>query len=88
MTYKLEFEVKAKREWDKLDNNIKLALKEVLAKRLINPIIPKDRLSGTGQHECYKIKLRSFGYRLIYKVERNKVILIVIAIEAYKLIIK
>lgn len=37
MTYKLEFETKAKKEWDKLDPPVKRAFKEVLLRRLDSP---------------------------------------------------
>lgn len=80
MSYKLEFEIHAKKEWDKLDKSIKEAFKTVLVRRLENPIIPKDRLHGTGKHECYKIKLRNYGFRLVYKVEHDKIILVVISV--------
>lgn len=40
MNYKLEFITHAKREWDKLDNTIKQAFKEVLIRRLENPLVP------------------------------------------------
>lgn len=80
MTYSLEFETKAKKEWDKLDKTIKEAFKTVLLRRLDNPVIPKDRLSGTGKHECYKIKLRNYGYRLVYKIEHAKIVLLVISV--------
>lgn len=80
MSYSLEFESAAKKEWDKLDSTIKTAFKEVLKRRLINPIVPKDRLHGTGKNECYKIKLRTFGFRLVYKVENNKLVLLVISV--------
>jgi len=66
MSYSLEFETKAKKEWDKLDKNVKLAFKDVISRRLTNPVILKDRLHGTGKHECYKIKLRTYGFRLIW----------------------
>jgi mRNA interferase RelE/StbE len=49
-------------------------------RRLDNPIVPKDRLSGTGKHECYKIKLRNYGFRLAYKVDHDKIILLVIGV--------
>jgi mRNA interferase RelE/StbE len=80
MIYSLAFETKAKKEWDKLDNTIKQALKEVLIRRLDNPIVPKDRLHGTGKHECYKIKLRNYGYRLVYKIDHDVVVLLVISV--------
>jgi mRNA interferase RelE/StbE len=78
MIYKLEFELHTKKEWDKLDKPIKEAFKTVILRRLDNPIVSKDRLSGTSKHECYKIKLRNYGFRLAYKVDHDKIILLVI----------
>lgn len=80
MIYKLEFELHAKKEWDKLDKPIKEAFKTVLLRRLDNPIVPKDRLSGTGKHECYKIKLRNYGFRLAYKIDNDRIVLLVISV--------
>lgn len=80
MIYSLEFEARAKKEWDKLDNTIKSVFKEILKRRLQNPIVPKNRLHGTGKHECYKIKLHTQGYRLVYKVDHDKIILLVISV--------
>nr|WP_227712937.1 MULTISPECIES: type II toxin-antitoxin system RelE/ParE family toxin [unclassified Moraxella] len=45
---------------------------------LQNPHIIANRLSG-GQN-LYKIKLRSAGYRLVYQVEDDKVVVFVIAV--------
>ncbi|OPH38378.1 type II toxin-antitoxin system RelE family toxin [Moraxella equi] len=45
---------------------------------LQNPHIIANRLSG-GQN-LYKIKLRSAGYRLVYQVEDDKVMVFVIAV--------
>ena len=45
---------------------------------LQNPHIIANRLSG-GQN-LYKIKLRSVGYRLVYQVEDDKVVVFVIAV--------
>lgn len=80
MKYSLEFESTAKKEWDKLDNTIKSMFKNVLQRILINPIVPKDRLHGTKPPECYKIKLRTLGYRLVYKVESDKLVLLIISV--------
>lgn len=91
MTYKIKFLPKAEKEWQKLDNPIREAFKKALAKRIVNPIVPKDRLSGTKK-ECYKIKLRNFGFRLVYTLEQEQIILVVIAVgkrendEIYKLL--
>lgn len=89
MIYKLTFLKSAKKEWDKLGNPIKKQFKEKLEKRLVNPHIPKDALHGLSS--CYKIKLRASGYRLVYKVFENKIVVQVIAVgkrnnmDVYKL---
>ncbi len=76
--YKLDFDPRAKREFDRLGIQIKRQLQKKLAQRLIEPRVQADRLSG--MQDCYKIKLRSAGYRLIYRVEDDIVVVFVIAI--------
>ena len=49
-----------------------------LAKRLIEPIAPSDKLSG--YENIYKIKLRSSGFRLAYEVREDKIIVVVLAV--------
>jgi mRNA interferase RelE/StbE len=78
MTYKLTFLEPAKKEWDRLSKQIQIDFKKKLSKRLENPIILKDKLSGLK--DCYKIKLRTVGYRLIYKVYEDRVVVQVIAV--------
>ncbi len=78
MSYKLYFIKKSKKEWDKLNPTIKEQFKKKLAKRLIEPIVPKDKLSG--YENVYKIKLRNWGYRLVYEVKEDKIIIVVLAI--------
>lgn len=80
MTYELNFTPSAKKEWDKLDNSIKQMFKKALAKRLINPIVPASKLRDLPI-DCYKIKLRTIGYRLVYTIENNKLILLVLTIN-------
>lgn len=88
-TYKLEFHVLAKKEWDKLDGSLKEQFKKQLEKRLISPHVPSALLSKELEG-CYKIKLRTSGYRLVYEVIDKKVTIIVIAVgkrdkgEAYQ----
>lgn len=78
MTYKLKFLPSAKKEWEQLDNSIKSQFKNKLGKCLENPHIPANRLTG---FDCaYKIKLRSAGYRLVYEVDDQEVIVFVIAV--------
>ena len=50
-----------------------------LAQRVLNPHVPGDRLSGSKKRR-YKIKLRSIGYRLIYEVIDQQLIILVIAV--------
>ncbi|WP_341795142.1 type II toxin-antitoxin system RelE family toxin [Rickettsia endosymbiont of Rhinocyllus conicus] len=40
--------------------------------------IPKDAISGGNN--LYKIKLKSVGYRLVYEVDDNRIIILVLAI--------
>ena len=77
-TYSLDFLKDAKREWDRLDESIRIQFRKKLAQRLANPHVPSARLSGMPN--CYKIKLRSVGYRLIYQVEDETVTVVVVAI--------
>ncbi len=78
MTYKLKFLPSAKKEWDKLDNGIKAQFKRKLEKCLKNPHILANRL--TGFDRAYKIKLRAVGYRLVYEVDDQEIIVFVIAV--------
>jgi len=92
MTSKLVFKQDAKKEWDKLDSTIKNQFKKKLIERLINPRIESSRLSG--MQDCYKIKLRSAGYRLVYQVRDNELLISVVAIgkrdrnQVYKIAVK
>jgi mRNA interferase RelE/StbE len=78
MSYKLAFLPSARKEWDKLDNSIKHQFKTKLAERLLDPHIISARLSGMA--DCYKIKLRASGYRLVYRVDDHAITVIVVAV--------
>ncbi|MFP4683717.1 MAG: type II toxin-antitoxin system RelE family toxin [Ectothiorhodospira sp.] len=78
MTYKLQFLPVALKEWEKLGGPVKNQFKKKLAARLENPRVPADRL--TGYDSVYKIKLRSAGYRLVYEVVDEALIVYVLAI--------
>ena len=66
MTYSLEFDQRALKEWHKLGDTIRQQFKKKLAEILENPRIEANRLRELP--DCYKVKLRSAGYRLIYQV--------------------
>ena len=76
--YSLEFNVQAKKEWDKLNSTIRLQLAKKLKERLANPRVEPDKLRDMP--DCYKIKLRSVGYRLVYEVIDSRLVVMVIAV--------
>lgn len=78
MTYRLLFKTAAKKEWDKLDSTIRAQFKKKLVERLESPRVESARLSG--MQDCYKIKLRSAGYRLVYQVRDGELVVSVIAV--------
>lgn len=78
MSYELDFLEKALEEWNNLNPSIKQPLKKKLMKVLENPRVPKNKLSGHPNR--YKIKLRSVGYRLVYEVIDDEIIVLVIAV--------
>lgn len=66
MTYELEFDPRALKEWRKLGDTVKAQFKKKLASVLVNPRNESARLHDLP--DCYKIKLKSSGYRLVYQV--------------------
>ena len=78
MTYELEFHPLALKEWDTLGSTIKEQFKKKLRQRLENPKVAKDKLSGF--ETVYKIKLKTVGYRLAYRVEEDVLIVLVLAV--------
>ncbi|HAC7000516.1 TPA: type II toxin-antitoxin system RelE/ParE family toxin [Salmonella enterica subsp. enterica serovar Derby] len=78
MSYEIEFFEEALNEWRRLDSSIRDQLKKKLSKLLEEPRRPANRLHGLDG--CYKIKLRSAGVRLVYKVEDGELVILVIAI--------
>ena len=78
MTYKLRFHELALAEWRKLDGSVREPLKRKIAERLERPQVPSAALSGMA--DCYKIKLRGVGYRLVYRVDEEMMFVTVIAV--------
>lgn len=78
MNYELEFEEHALKEFKKLGAPLREQFKKKLKEILVNPHIPANRLSSMP--DCYKIKLRSAGYRLVYQAIDEKVIVLVLAV--------
>ncbi|MBQ9451980.1 MAG: type II toxin-antitoxin system RelE/ParE family toxin [Desulfovibrio sp.] len=78
MIYRLRFHELALKEWQKLDSTIREQFKKKLSERLEHPHIPSAALSRIP--DCYKIKLRQSGYRLVYRVEDDILYVTVISI--------
>lgn len=78
MHYELVFKDEALKEWKKLDSHLREVFKSKLAERLKKPHIPSSLLRGMS--DCYKIKLRGAGYRLVYQVRDKEVVVVVIAV--------
>ncbi|AZE14667.1 mRNA interferase RelE [Pseudomonas chlororaphis subsp. aureofaciens] len=78
MTYKLQFLPSARKEWDKLGHTLREQFKKKLAEHLEMPRVPADALHGMA--DCYKIKLKASGYRLVYQVIEDQVVVSVVAV--------
>lgn len=78
MTYKLAFLPSALKEWEKLGATARAQFKKKLAERLAAPHVESARLSGMP--DCYKIKLRAAGFRLVYRVDDAVVTVVVVAV--------
>ena len=78
MSYSLRFHELALKEWKRLDSTLQEQFKKKLKERLENPRVPLAALSG--MKDCYKIKLKAAGYRLVYRVEDDIVYVTVISV--------
>ena len=78
MNYELKFKEEALREWKALDGSIREIFKKKLKERLADPKVPSAKLRTMS--DCYKIKLRGPGYRLVYQVRDNELVIVVIAV--------
>ena len=78
--YRLQFVPSAWAEWQKLDGSVKEPLRKLLKKRLDNPHVPGSALHGELAG-YYKIKLNKQGYRLVYGVEDDVLIVMVMAVD-------
>ncbi len=77
--YRLKFLPEALAEWNALDGSVKDVLKKLLQKRLAQPRLPGAELHGELR-DCYKIKLLKQGYRLVYQVEDDVLVVLVLAV--------
>ena len=81
MNYDLAIHPAAEKEWRKLDGAVKRRFKEKLAsERLIQPRSEKDALYALP--DCYKIKITTPQYRLVYHVDDIKKIVTILAVAS------
>ncbi len=78
MSYELNFHPDALDEWRKLDKSVREQFKKKLAERLENPRVPGSQLSGAKDR--FKIKLRNAGFRLVYEVRDQQLVVLVVAV--------
>ena len=77
-TYRLEFLPSALKEWRKLGATLRHQFAKKLDERLATPRVPSAKLSEFP--DCYKIKLRKAGYRLVYRVDDDRIVVMVVAV--------
>ena len=78
--YRLLFLPSALKEWQALDGSVKEPMRKLLRKRLNNPHVPGGALHG-GLAGYYKIKLKKLGFRLVYGVEDDALVFVVMAVD-------
>ncbi|WP_273692383.1 type II toxin-antitoxin system RelE family toxin [Ketogulonicigenium vulgare] len=78
MSYKLEFLPSALKEWRKLDSVIADQFRRKLLKLRDNPRV--SSLALRNLKDCYKVKLASAGFRLVYQVVDDRMIVQVVAV--------
>ena len=77
-TYRLVFRKRAQKAFDKLGTAVQRQLAKKLTERLSNSRVSAHALQDMPN--CYRIKLRSAGFRLIYRVEDERMVVLVIAV--------
>jgi addiction module toxin, relE/stbE family len=77
----IKFHPKAKKEFAKLDDDIRKRFDATLRKIAEDPTkIPESNKLHGGLEGCYKIKFRSIGYRMVYEVKEDVMIIYVLSV--------
>jgi len=82
--YSLKFLNSAKKEFSKLDKNIQKLIKEKLLILSNNPDELKNNIKPLKGEYKGKFRLRVNDYRIIYKIEDDKIMIVVIRIAHRK----
>ncbi|EAB6419079.1 type II toxin-antitoxin system RelE/ParE family toxin [Salmonella enterica subsp. enterica] len=78
MMYAVKFRKDAEKEWKKLEKTIQSQFAKQLIKRYKNPHVSSEKLRN--MQNCDKIKLRTSGFRLVYQVIDDVLIIVVVAV--------
>jgi len=78
MSFKLRFKEQALQEWHSLDSTIREQFAKKLRALKDSPRVKSAALNG--MKDCYKIKLRKAGYRLVYEVRDQELVILVVAV--------
>ena len=78
--YRLQFVPSSLADLKTLDESVKETFRKLIKKRLENPYVPGSELHG-AVNGCYKIKLRKLGFRLVYMIEDDALIVMVLAVD-------
>lgn len=87
-SYSIVFRPKAEKRFSKLDLAIRQQVARKLLERANNPRVQGDALSG--MKDCYRLKFRASGVRIVYQVRDFELVLLVLAVgrregeEAYE----
>ena len=79
--YRLAVQDAALVVWKKFDGTVKEPLRRQLKKRLEVPRVEGAQLHG-DQTDCYKIKLRPQGFRLVYQVHDQRQLVLINSVGA------
>ncbi|WP_042051882.1 type II toxin-antitoxin system RelE family toxin [Aeromonas dhakensis] len=77
--YELDFDEAAWEEWQRLDHAVRSQAAKKLAKVLEHPHNPANALHG-DLAGCYKVKLLKAGVRIVYTVEDDRLVVLVLAV--------
>lgn len=77
--FRIRFTDEAIKDWRKLDNSIRSELMKNLQPRLENPVLESARLKGV-LGDCYKVKAPVTGYRLVYRIVEDVLVILVVAV--------
>jgi mRNA interferase RelE/StbE len=87
-SFRVIFRPRAKKRFDKLDTAVQRQIARKLLERCDNPRVPSSAL--TKLPNCYKVKIKKPGIRLVYLVRDAQLILLVLSVglrersEAYE----